>query len=549
LASSSARPPDLEASSTRLAGNSLAVATWTMVSRVTGFGRVAVTAAVLGPTYLGNLYQATNVVPNYVYSALTGPLFAMLLVPLLMRHIDARDRRAQDKLVGAFLGLALLVFGAVAVLGVVAAPLLLRLLSLGVDEPGVAAAQHRVGWLLLLMVMPQVVLYAIAFTGEAVMNAHGRFALAAAAPAVENLGIMATLLAVAVVFGSGTSLEAVSTGQLVLLGVGTTAGVGLHAAVQCWGARRAGVRLVPRMGWRNPEVGGIVRRAVPSLGYSGLNAVRGFAPLIVANGVPGGVVAFELARYFAHLPVALGARPVAVALLPQLSRLFHQGRLQAFRDELVRGISLTCFVAIPAAVAYVVLARPLADAISLGQMAGATGVALIAASVGALGPGVLGESAFFLATHSSYARGDASSPFHAMAVRTGVVFAGMLVASLVVGDTAVLVTLGLFVSAADLAGAYHLAGRVRSGLPRAGERFTPALLRSLLGSLLMAGPALLVATRLPDAVGVRWGEQLGMLAAVVTGLVVFVGVQWLWRSPELGMLVGGFRQVRLGSRP
>lgn len=542
-------PLDLEASSARLAGNSLAVAAWTAVSRVTGFGRVVVAAAVLGPTYLGNLYQATNVVPNYVYSALTGPLFAMLLVPPLMRHIDARDRRAQDELVGAFLGIALLAFTTVALLGVVAAPLLLRLLSLGVEDPAVAAAQQRVGWLLLLMVMPQVVLYAVAFTGEAVMNAHGRFALAAAAPAVENLGIMATLLAVAVVFGGGTSVEAVSTGQLLLLGMGTTAAVALHAAVQCWGARRAGVRLVPRTGWRNPEVRGIVRRAVPSLGYSGLNAVRGFAPLVVANGVPGGVVAFELARYFAYLPVALGARPVAVALLPQLSRLFHQDRLQAFRDELVRGISLTCFVAIPAAVAYVVLAQPLAGAISFGQMASGAGIALIAASIGSLGPSVLGESAFFIATNSSYARHDAGSPFRAMAVRTAVVFAGMAVASLVTHDTVVLVALGLFVSAGDLAGAYYLARRLRSGLPRTGERLTPALLRSLLGSLVMVGPAFLVATRLPGLIDGRWSEQVGMLVAVATGLAVFVGAQRLWRSPELSMLVSGFRRVRPGSRP
>jgi putative peptidoglycan lipid II flippase len=361
-----ARLPDVEDSSRRLAGNSLAVAGWTTVSRVTGFGRVAVTAAILGPTYLGNIYQATNVVPNYLYSALTGPLFATLLVPPLVRHIDARDRRAQEDLVGAFLGLAVLAFTAVAILVLAAGPLLLRLLTLGVEDPAAGAAQRRVGWLLLLMLLPQVVLYAIAFTAEAVMNAHGRFALAAAAPAVENLGIMATLVAVAVLFGTDTSVQDVSMRQLWLLGLGTTAGVGLHAVAQWWGALRVGVRLVPRMGWRNPEVQGIIRRAVPSLGYSGLNAVRGFAPLVVANRVPGGVVAFDLARHFALLPVALGGRPVAVALLPQLSRLYHQGRLRDFRDELVRGVSLMLFVAVPAAVAYVALARPLAGAVSLG---------------------------------------------------------------------------------------------------------------------------------------------------------------------------------------
>jgi putative peptidoglycan lipid II flippase len=540
-------PRDAAGGGGRLAGNSLTVAGWTAVSRVTGFGRVAVTAAVLGPTYLGNIYQATNVIPNYLYAALTGPLFATLLVPPLVRHIDARDRRAQEELVGAFLGIALVAFAAVAILVLAAAPLLLRLLSLGVEDAEVAADQRRVGWLLLLMLLPQVLLYAVAFTAEAVMNAHGRFALAAAAPAVENLGIVATLLAVAVLFGTDTALQDVTMSQLWLLGLGTTAGVGLHTAVQCWGARRVGVRLIPRPGWRNPEVQAIVRRAVPSLGYSGLNSLRGFAPLIVANRVPGGVVAFELARNFAYLPVALGARPVAVALLPQLARLYHQHRLRAFRDELVQGTSLMLFVVVPAAVAYVALAWPLADAVAFGAMASAAGVALIAAAIGALGPSVLGESGFFVGTHASYARLDARSPFQAMVVRTGVVIVGLTVAFLFPNGPAVLVVLGLFISAADLVGALYLAGRLGRALPATGERVEPSLLRSLVASLLMAGPAYLVATGLPERLDGRFREQVGMLAAVLTGVVVFVGIQWLWRSPELRTLRSGFGRLKPGS--
>jgi putative peptidoglycan lipid II flippase len=545
----SARLPNVADSSRQLAGNSLAVAGWTAVSRVTGFGRVAVTAAVLGPTYLGNIYQATNVVPNYLYSALTGPLFATLLVPPLVRHIDARDRRAQEELVGAFLGLALVVFTAAAILALAAGPLLLGLLTLGVADPAAGAAQRRVGWLLLLMLLPQVVLYAIAFTAEAVMNAHGRFALAAAAPAVENLGIMATLVAVAVLFGTDTPLQDVRTPQLWLLGLGTTAGVALHAAAQCWGARRVGVRLVPRLGWRNPEVQAIIRRAVPSLGYSGLNALRGFAPLVAANPVPGGVVAFDLARHFALLPVALGGRPVAVALLPRLSRLYHQGRMRDFRDELGRGVALMLFVAVPSAVAYVALAGPLAGAVSLGEMASGAGVALIAASIAALGPSVLGESGFFIATHSSYARHDASSPLRAMLVRAGAVAIGILVAFLLTDGTAVLIALGLSTSAADLAAACYLGNRLRRGLPRTGERLLPSLLRSLVASLVMAGPAFLVATHLPGRLDGRWGEQIGLAAAILTGAVIFLGIQWLWRSPELSTLLGGIARRRPGTEP
>ncbi|MGH3922931.1 MAG: lipid II flippase MurJ, partial [Pseudonocardiaceae bacterium] len=152
-----------------VAKNSLAVAGWTVVSRITGFGRVVTIAAVLGPTYLGNTYQALNSVPNLTYSVLTGSLFATLLVPPLARHVDLKDRRATEQLAGGFLGIAVIVFTASAILAVVAGPLLLRALSLGVADPATAESQRRVGWPLLAMLMPQVVLYAIAGTGEAVM--------------------------------------------------------------------------------------------------------------------------------------------------------------------------------------------------------------------------------------------------------------------------------------------------------------------------------------------------------------------------------------------
>ena len=81
-----------EAVGVALARNSLAVVSWTMVSCIGGFVRVGVVAAVLGPTYLGNIFQATNTLPNLAYAALTGSLFSNLLVPPLVRRVDVRSQ-------------------------------------------------------------------------------------------------------------------------------------------------------------------------------------------------------------------------------------------------------------------------------------------------------------------------------------------------------------------------------------------------------------------------------------------------------------------------
>src|SRR5919112_1229953 len=92
------------------AGDSFAVAAWTLVSRCTGVLRVLAVGAVLGPTLLGNTFQLTNSLPNLVfYGFLAGSLFSSLLVPTLGRALAAGDRRASERIVGGFLGVALLV--------------------------------------------------------------------------------------------------------------------------------------------------------------------------------------------------------------------------------------------------------------------------------------------------------------------------------------------------------------------------------------------------------------------------------------------------------
>lgn len=523
-----------------VAGNSVSVAAWTAVSRLTGFIRVATIAAVLGPTFFGNLFQATNLLPNVTYEFLTGSLFVSLLVPALVRHVDSGDRDAVERLAGGFLGVVTLGFAMITVVIVSLAPWVVRLLTLGVDDPTVVTAQQRAGWPLLAMLMPQVMLYGLAGTGVAVQNVNGRFALAAAAPALENVGVIATMLVSALLFGTGGAVGSVPLGQLTVLGLGTTSAVGLHAAAQWWGAWRVGVTLRPRAGWRDAEVVSVLRLFVPSLGYAGLRAARLLGILIVAGSIPGGVVAFQMALNFFNLPVALGAKPFAAALLPRLSRLYQSGAAAQFRLEWARGVAVTLFLTVPAAVAYVVLAEPLARGVSFGEMSGADGVTLVAASIMALGFGMIGDANFVVGTHASYARLDPRSPFHSMFVRTAVTVVGMVLGLVLAEGVLVLVVLGLSVTVADLIGSTYLDHRIRRRLPEGGERVLPSLGRAAVGSIVMVIPAYLLIEQLSTNIVGPLGPTIALLAGATVGLLIFLGVQWAWRSPELATLVSGF---------
>jgi putative peptidoglycan lipid II flippase len=534
-----------QSSPTEAAGDSLTVGAWTIISRVTGLARFAAIGAVLGPTFFGNTYQFTNSLPNLIYYGfLAGSLFSSLLVPAMVRHIDAGDLRSAKRIASGFLGVTLVALLLVTPIAVALGPEVLRFASAGSNPHLAGAAEIRVGRLLILMFAPQIFCYAIVGTSTAVMNSRQRFALAAGAPAVENLGTIAVLIATAVIYGNATNVNQVPTGEILLLGLGSTAAVVLHAATQWWGARRVGVTLLPSAGWRDPEVRAVIRRALPSLAQAGLVALQVLALVAVANRLPGGVVAFQISLNFYYLAIALGATPVALSLLPRLARIHADGRDGEFRDTLTRGFALGLFVTVPAAVAYLALAKPLAVAISFGRMDSTTGIAMVAATLAALSVAVVSQTIFMIATYASYARKDTRSPLISMMLQASVCLA-LTGAAILVRGPGMLLALGLALSAATTVAAIHLTARLRHQLKTKGtQRILPSLARFLLGAVLMTGPAWLTANAVSSWLGRPFGPRLGVLAATAVGMAIYLGVQALCRTPELSWLAQGFSYAR-----
>src|SRR6185437_12637539 len=104
-------------------GDSRAVALGILLSRITGFGRVAAAAAVLGPTFFGNLFQTAAVLPSTLYGFLVGTLISALLVPPLVQCINGGDENSVPDFASSALGLVTTVLSGVALIVAVASPL------------------------------------------------------------------------------------------------------------------------------------------------------------------------------------------------------------------------------------------------------------------------------------------------------------------------------------------------------------------------------------------------------------------------------------------
>jgi peptidoglycan biosynthesis protein MviN/MurJ (putative lipid II flippase) len=522
-------------------GDSLSVAVWTFISRFTGVVRGITVAAVLGVTYFANTYQFTNSLPNLVfYGLLAGSMFSSLLVPALVGHIDSGNRLAAARTAGGLLGVAMVGMLAIVPVAAIATPWLLKLGSAGAAESGVAGSQARIGAVLVLLLLPQVPLYAVVGTATAVMNAYRRFALAAAAPALENLGTIAVLGVVAVLYTHVATQHSVPLALLLLLGLGTTGAVMLHASLQWWGARRVGIVLVPNAGWHDPQVSATIRRALPALAQAALAALQLGALLLAADRVAGGVVAFQLAMNFYFLPIALAATPVALSLVPRLSRMTAPGQARLFRDIYVRGLAFACFFAVPATMAYAVLARPIAGTIGFGAFGAAGGRELIAAALRGLAPAIVGETLFLVTTYACYARKDTTYPLRGMVIQA-IVCAGGIAATVNVRGPTLLTSLGLAFSVGSVAAACYLVRHLIKGLPRGQETALSPLLRSAACSVIMAGPALATADAVARLLPGSAGRVMAMLAATVVGAGVYFAAQAALRAPQMSWLAGALR--------
>src|SRR5205807_99151 len=149
------------------------------------------------------------------------------------------------------------------------------------------------------------------------------------------------------------------------------------------------------------------------------------------------------------------------------------GDVTAFRDTLMRGLAMGFLVTIPATVGYLVLALPLARAISFGRMDSDGGVVMVAASLAALSLAVVGQTAFMIVTYACYARKDTRTPLMSMLVQTTICL-GLASTALLLQGPAMLVVLGLALSLSVAAAAVHLTAHVwRTLSPRGTQRLAP----------------------------------------------------------------------------
>lgn len=464
----------------------------TVVSRLFGFLRVLVVAAVLGTTFLGNTFQSSNSFSNVLFELLAAGALSAVLVPTFVGLLDAGDDAEADRLAGAVLGVALAVLGVVTVIGVVGAPVLARFLSSGVSDPAVAAEQEELTAFLLRFFVPQILLYAFGTVATGLLYARRRFAITAAAPIGNTVAMVAFLVVFRVVAGPQPTLDLSFGERLLLAGAGTVGVVGF-VGVLVGAAWHSGFSLRPRWVRGDRAVRGLLRMSAWGVALHAIVGLLLGAAIVVGNGVEGGVVAYQVAFVFFLAPYAVLAQPIHTTILPELSASRHGEGFAAWSRW---GLDTIALLVVPVSAAFVALAVPAMRVLAFG--AARDGVDLLAAGLASLGAGLFPYSAFLLLTRGYFALGDGRTPAIAAVVSGAVGVAVMVGVGVSTHGAARVAALGIGHSVAYLVGAVVLG----VGLSRrAGTAIVPRVLPLVAVVSAVLGVAVWLAARALDPSG------------------------------------------------
>ena len=372
----------------------------TLVSRLTGFVRDVVMAAVLGAGPIADAFFVAFRLPNHFRAIFAEGAFAAAFVPAYARTLEQAGLPAAklfaDQIAAALIAINLVLLG----FALFFTPWVVSVLAPGlVDDP----ARFDLAVALTRITFPYLALVSIETLFAGVLNANNRFAAAAGAPILLNLSVVATLLLAPFFSDAG---HAAAWGVL-LAGVAQVLFVGIDAEGHGYGVRL-----------RMPRMSEPTRRFLKALGPAIIGAggvqLALFADTLIASFLPTGALS---ALYYAdrinQLPIGVVGIAVGTVLLPEMTRRLAAGDEKGAASAQARGIQLALLLTIPCAAAAITIPDLIMRALfARGAFtaadAASAGATLAAYSIGLL-PFVLMRSF----TAPFYARGDTATPVKA----------------------------------------------------------------------------------------------------------------------------------------
>ncbi|GAA1267242.1 murein biosynthesis integral membrane protein MurJ [Saccharothrix xinjiangensis] len=313
----------------------------TIVSRASGLLSKLLLVSVVGINVLNDSYQVATTLPTMINELLLGGVLTSVAIPLLVRA-EKEDGDGGESYAQWLITMAAVVLGVGTVIAIACAPLLTALFI----DPA-SDANPALVTAFAYLVLPGIVFYGLSALLGAILNTRHVFGLPTWAPVLNNVVVIVTLAAYWAMPGE-ISLDPVEMGQpkLLVLGLGTMAGVALQALVLVPAMRRTGFRFRWRWGWdrRLAEFGGL---AFWVLLYVALGFVSMVVLTRVATNDKGAITVYNMQWLIAQVPYGVLGVSLLTALMPRMSRAAAANDTGALVGDLSFGNRMSAILLMP----------------------------------------------------------------------------------------------------------------------------------------------------------------------------------------------------------
>ncbi len=323
--------------------NMFTVGSWTSLSRVLGFVRDILFAAVLGAGPVADAFLVAFSLPNMFRRILAEGALNLAFVPLYSKKLKKNQNHRE--FASQSLSTLAVVLVALVLLAQVAMPAMVLAMASGYLGDGrfdLATVFGRIAF-------PYIFFISLAALLSGILNSHRQFWVAAAAPVFLNV-VFIGVLAAAVVADFNTGL---------VLAVSVPVGGLAQLLFAVWGIRRAGIRLKLCKPALTPDIRRLLVVAAPAALAGGVIQLNLLIGRQVASFEQGAVAWLNYADRLVQLPLGIVGVAVGIVLLPALSRKMASGDDQGANDVFNRSCEVTLTLSLPAAVALAVFSDPI----------------------------------------------------------------------------------------------------------------------------------------------------------------------------------------------
>ena len=322
------------------ATGSMAIAT--LISRVTGFIRTVLIGAALGEVVAAS-FNTANTLPNLITEIVLGSVLTALVVPVLVRA-EKEDADHGAAFIRRLFTLTLTLMTVVTLVAVATAPLLTRMM-MDEDSKGNLVQTTSFAYL----VLPQIFFYGMFSLFMAILNTKEHFRPGAWAPVANNVVSIAVLVAYMALPGqlNPAAPTSISNPHVLLLGLGTTAGVVVQCLIMLPALRKLGIDLRPLWGIdeRLKQFGGMALAIVTYVAISQLGYI--ITTRIAFNADAAAQFIYQQHWMLLQMPYGIIGVTLLTAIMPRMSRNAADGDDEAVVADLTMGTKLTFIALIP----------------------------------------------------------------------------------------------------------------------------------------------------------------------------------------------------------